>query len=425
MEPARVTQNKTRAVQNGGASGRPGRRKRGAWRKLLPYVIGAAVVVFIVAGLMPKPVPANVATVSTGPLTVSVLEEGKTRIRHRHVISPPVAGLLNRVELRAGAPIEKGVTVLATLQPLPASFLDPRERAEAEAKLKAAEAAKLRSEATLERAKAALDLAQKEKIRDVELKRQGVITQREWDTAENQVEVLARELRAAEFGLQVAQYEQAQAEATLKQKDNPDSVEPLKLVAPVSGFVLNVFEENERSVAPGTPIMEIGDVNDLEAEIELLSSDAVDVQPGAPVSIEQWGGDHPLKGRVALVEPGGYTKISALGVEEQRVKVRVEFIDPIPPDHPLGDRFRVEARIVTWHGENILQVPVGALFRRGNDWMTYLAGHNRARLTRVEIAHNNGISAQVISGLKQGQRVILHPSDTIADGVKIAPREEP
>lgn len=399
------------------------RRKSGSWRKLLPWAIGLGVTAFVVMGFLPKPVPVDVATVTTVPLTVSVLEEGKTRIRHRYVISPPIAGMLNRVDLRAGASIQKGVTILATIQPPPAAFLDPRARAEAEAKLKGAEAAKSQSEATLERSRAALDLAQKDKTRADELKAKQVITQQEWDTAENKVVMLGRELRAAEFGLQVAEFERAQAEATLRQNENPSNTEPLKVIAPVSGYVLNVFEENERPVTPGLPVMEIGDTTDLEAEIELLSSDAVAVRPGAPVSIEQWGGEHPLKGRVLLVEPGGYTKISALGVEEQRVKVRVEFVDPIPPDHPLGDRYRVEARIETWHGDNVLQIPSGALFRRGGDWMAFTAAGGHARAVKVEIAHNNGIAAQVLSGLKAGDRVILHPPDVVADGVAVKARE--
>lgn len=394
-------------------------------RKWIPYGIGAAILVFIVMGLMPKAIPVDVATVGMGPLTVSVLEEGKTRIRHRYVISPPIAGLLDRIPLRAGAPIEKGKTILVAFRPLPASFLDPRAHTEAEARLKAAEAAKLRSQANLERAREALDLAQKEKVRADEMKRKGVISDRDWDVTENQAAMAGREARAAEFGLQVSEFERAQAEATLRQYEKPDAAsEPIQVLAPVSGFVLNVYEENERAVTPGMPIMEIGDPTDLEAEIELLSSDAVAVQPGAPVSIEQWGGDKPLRGRVLLVEPGGYTKVSALGVEEQRVKVRVEFAEPIPPDHPLGDRYRVEGRIVTWHGDNVLQAPTGALFRKGDDWMTFLLDGGRARLVKVEIAHNNGIAAEILSGLKQGQRIILHPPDSVADGATVKPREK-
>ena len=168
--------------------------------------------------------------------------------------------------------------------------------------------------------------------------------------------------------------------------------------------------------------MEVGDPTDLEAEIELLSSDAVGVQPGAQVSIEQWGGDAPLRGKVTVIEPGGYTKISALGVEEQRVKVRVDFTDPIPATHPLGDRFRVEARILTWHGDKVLQVPTGALFRRGNDWMTFVLTGGKARLTKVEIAPSNVTAAEIRSGLTQGQTVILHPPDAVTDDATVKAR---
>lgn len=249
---------------------------------------------------------------------------------------------------------------------------------------------------------------------------------RDWDTADNQVTVLTREVHTAEFGLQVADFELAQAKAALTQVQTPgaDHSEPLRIVSPVDGFILNVFEESARMLPAGTSIMEVGDPNDMESEIELLSSDAVGVQPGAAVSIEEWGGEKPLHGRVSVVEPGGYTKVSSLGVEEQRVKVRVDFVEPLPPGMTIGDRFRVEARIVTWHSDDVLQVPTGALFRRGGDWMTYVYDGGKARPTKVEIAHNNGTAAEVRSGLAEGQRVIVHPPDAISDGSAVKPRSE-
>lgn len=379
----------------------------------------------IVFGFLPKPVAVETASVGIAPLTVSVLEEGKTRIRHRYTISPPIGGFLNRVELRAGASIEKGKTVLATIQPQLASFLDPRSRAEAEARVKGAESARMRAEAEVERAREALSLAEKERVRAAELKAKGAVSLKEFDTAEAQAAMGGRALRGAEFALEVAGFEKAQADAALMQTQSPGdptAAKPVEILAPVNGFVLSVFEESARVVAQGTPVMEVGDPADLEAEIELLSSDAVGVRPGAPVTIEQWGGGAPLRGSVTLVEPGGYTKISALGVEEQRVKVRVNFTDPIPPEHPLGDRFRVEARIVTWHGDRVLQIPTGALFRRGGDWMAFRFDGGKARLVKVEIAHNNGVAAEVVSGLSEGQRVLLHPPDTVADGAAVKAR---
>ena len=401
------------------------RATRRRWGKYLPYALGAALLLVLVNALLPQPLAVEIGAVTRGPLTVSVLEEGKTRIRHRYLITPPVAGYLNRVPLRAGERIEAGKTVLATIQPQPASFLDPRARAEAEARVKAAEAARMQRETQIERARAALDLAQKELVRAQNLKKSGAIAAKDWDTADTQVALLTREMNTAIFGQQVAEFELAQARAALSQSQSPvtENADPLKIVAPVSGFVLNVFEESARLVMAGTQIMEVGDPTDLEAEIEMLSSDAVGVQAGAPVSIEQWGGDAPLRGRVTVVEPGGYTKISALGVEEQRVKVRVDFVEPLPPGATLGDRFRVEARIVTWHGDNVLQLPTGALFRRGGEWMTFAFEGGKARLRQVGIAHNNGLAAEVRSGIEEGRRVIVHPPDAVSDGASVRARE--
>jgi HlyD family secretion protein len=353
---------------------------------------------------------------------VSVLEEGKTRIRHRYIISPPVNGYLRRLDLRAGAPIEAGKTVLATIQAEPSRFLDPRTRVEAEMSEKAAEAVSMQRQAAVERAGAVLDLAKKDFVRAEELLKKNTIPVQEWDAAENRVAVLERELHSAEFALRAAEFEVAQARAALKHsvsfKSSGDDF--IEIVAPVDGYVLNVYEESARVIAAGTPIMEIGDPHNLEAEIELLSDDAVAVVPGAKVSIEQWGGEAPLRGQVTLIERGGFTKISALGVEEQRVKVRVDFLEFPPLAMKLGDRFRVEARIVTWHGEEILQLPTGALFRRGNDWTTFVVEGGKAYLRKVEIDHNNGIEAEVISGLSPQEIVIVYPPDNLADGDSVA-----
>lgn len=407
------------------APARPRSRQNAPWRKAIPYVIGGALLLVVVNALRPRPVEVEVAAVTSGPLTVSVLEEGKTRIRHRYLVTPPLSGYLRRVELRAGDRIVAGETVLARIQPQPSSFLDPRARAESEARVRMAEAAKMQRQTQIDRAQDALALAQKELVRARELKRSGSIATKDWDTAESQVNVLTRELHTAEFALQVAEFERVQAEAALMQAKNPGSevTEPFTILAPVSGFVLNVLEESARILLAGTPIMEVGDPTDIEAEIELLSSDAVGVRPGAAVSIEQWGGDAPLRGKVTVVEPGGYTKVSSLGVEEQRVKVRVDFIDPLPPGITFGDRFRVEARIVTWHADDVLQIPTGALFRRGGDWMTFIYDGGKARLAKVEIAHNNGVAAELRSGLKLGQQVILHPPDAVADGAAVRSRK--
>jgi len=396
--------------------------KKRVWRKTLLYLAGAGLLVFIVSGLLPKPIEVEVGTVTRGPLIVSVLEEGETRIRERYVITSPVPGYLRRVDLRAGDRVAAGKTVLATIQSAPSTFLDPRTKAQAEAAVRAAEAARMQRRETIDTAQAELNLARKDLARYEELRKRGAIAVREYDTAKNRVEVLENQLSSAKFTLKVAEFEVEQARAALVQATSPSAkvAEPLEIRAPVTGYVLNVYEESARAVTQGQPIMEVGDPANLEAEIELLSSDAVNVRSGADVSIEQWGGGEPLRGKVVLVEPGAYTKVSALGVEEQRVKVRVNFTN-LPEDR-LGDRYRVEARIVTWAGENVLQVPTGALFRRGNEWMTFVIEEGKAGLTRVEILHNNGSAAEVRSGLRQGQQVILHPPDNVSDGAAVKQR---
>jgi HlyD family secretion protein len=411
MRTKRLTQVAPHPVQ------RPPRR----WRKLIPYVVVGGLIATMVAGFLPKPIRVETGAVTRGPLVVSVYEEGKTRIRHRYVISPPVAGFLRRVELRPGAPIEAGKTVLAIIEPQMSGFLDARSLAQAEAAVKAAQATKMQRQAELERANTALDLANKDLARADSLRRTGAIAAKDWDAEQNRVQMLTRELHAAEFALKVAEFEVTQAEAALMQARHADSnsSEPVRILAPVDGYVLNVYEESARVVIPGTPIMEVGDPQDLEAEIELLSSDAVGVAPGADVSIEHWGGDSPLRGRVSVVEPAAFTKISALGVEEQRVMVRVDFVDAPPPGRELGDRYRVEARIVTWRGDDILQVPTAALFRRGNDWMTFTVRQGRAQIRRVEIGHNNGVAAEVRSSVSAGDLVIVHPPDSVHDGAGV------
>lgn len=394
-------------------------KTRGIWRRIGLCALGLALAAFIISGLLPKPVEVDATEVFQGPLTVSVLEEGKTRIRHRYIISPPVAGYLRRVPVRAGDPVEEGKTVVAVIQASPSSFLDPRARAQAEAAVRSAEAARMQRTEQMQSATAELELASKELKRAEQLRKTGAIAVQQYDTAANRVDMLDNQLDSTRFALKVSEFELEQAKAALVQatSDPAEAGQPIEIRAPVTGYVLNVFEESAKTVTPGLPIMEVGDPKDIEAEIELLSSDAVNVKPGAEVSIEQWGGGEPLRGKVALVEPGAFLKVSALGVEEQRVKVRVDFVDL--PEGLLGDRYRVEARIVTWTGDDVLQVPTGALFRRGNEWMTFVFDNGKARLTKVEIGHTNGVSAEVKSGLSAGEKVILHPPDAVSNGAPV------
>ena len=414
------------SVPDSSSSGPAKRPARAALlRRVVVWLLGLGLVAAIIAGFRPRSIEVETAVVSIGPMSVSVLEEGKTRIRHRHVISPPVAGMLERIPLRAGDKIEAGKTILATIHPAPANFLDPRAKAEAEARVQAVQASQQLRSAQRDRAQSALELANTERSRNQQLLKNGAISRREMDLASNQVDLLTRELRASGFAVQVSDYELVQAQAAARQASDPSAGAdgPFVLKAPVTGFVLTIMEESARAVGPGLPLMEVGDPTDLEAEIEVLSSDAVSVRTGAEVSIEKWGGPAPLRGTVSVVEPGGYTKFSALGVEEQRVKIRVDFLEQPPAGKWLGDRFRVEARILTWKEEAVTQVPSGALFRRGDDWMTFLFDNGKARAVKVTMGHNNGLTAEITAGLISGQTVLLHPPDKVVDGTAVKLRE--
>ena len=385
-------------------------------RWLAPIVLVTA----LALNFRKKPLPVETAQATFAPMEASVLEEGKTRIRNRYVISPPLAGLVRRSSLRAGDAVVLGKTVVAVIDPEPSELLSPRSRTQAEARVQSAEAALQQHEADLARAASAAELATRERARAEILARSGAISEQERDTTDLGALMRNREWKAAEFSRDIARYELAQAQAILR--SGPSGSAPLEITAPANGVVLNVFEENTRNVAPGTPLLEIGDPSELETEIELLSTDAAAVQPGAPVSIERWGGPQPLPARVRLVEPAAFTKTSALGVEEQRVRVLVEFTAALPVSPKLGDRFRVEGRIQTWHSNRVLQVPVGALFRRGTHWKCFTIADGTARLQDVTVGHQNGQTAEILNGLSEGEAVIVHPPDAVREGLRVQPR---
>ena len=402
-------------------------RKRGGrgvvLRWLVVVLIGAGLVV---TGTRARPVDVDVVQVYRGPMEVHVVEEGKTRIRNRYVVYSPVAGALERIKLRAGDQVEKGRTVLATVGSDWSQFLNPRARAEAEMRVKAAESARLRSSEASEKVRTSLEFAVREKERVGQLFQKGSISRREWDQASNQVEVLERELRVAEFTAQVAEFEYGQARMALRPPEGGDKLQKIEgevdvhqIVAPISGVVLKVYEESARPVTLGMPLMEVGDASDLEAEIELLSSDAASVRVGASVRMENWGGSQEWGGKVVMVEPSGFTKVSALGVEEQRVLVRVA-LDPLKEGAGIvGDRYRVEGRIQVWGATDVLLVPAGALFRMGKDWHVFVAKGNLVQKVRVELGHHNGIVAEVLRGLSVGDDVVVHAPDALREGGEI------
>jgi HlyD family secretion protein len=356
---------------------------------------------------------------------VHVVEEGKTRIRNRYVVAAPVAGQMRRVSLKAGDEVKAGVTVITTIEPTLSPLLDPRARTQAEARVKTAEAAKMQAAQSLDMAKTAEKFALTNWERARKLVNSGSISDTDRDNAERDAEMKQREVRAAEFALKVTEFELEQARAALLQFDAPatEGVVTVPVTAPVSGRVLKVMQESAMVVSPGTQILEVGDPADLEIEAEILSRDAVAIKPGSEVLVEQWGGPEPLKARVRRVEPAAFTKVSALGVEEQRVIVLSDLVNPPAEAAALGDRYRVEVRVAIWHRDDVLLVPSGALFREGSEWKTFAFSGGAAKKVTLEAGRSDGRKTEVIKGLEAGTSVLLHPPDTVKDGVAMIARE--
>ena len=388
------------------------------WRRVI--LIGAAVAG--VAGgsvvlLRPRPVRVDVAVAERGPLRVTIDEDGETRVRERFVVAAPVAGRLARIDLKAGAVVQAG-EVVARLDPLP---LDPRTLAEARARLEAAEAAQREEAARVAQARASLAQASRSAERARKLAKPGTISPEERELAELAETTRQKEVEAALFAATVAAHNVDAARAALLAPDGDTAsrcgTEPcIEVRAPVGGRVLRVAEASERVVPVGTRLLEIGDPMALEVVVDVLSADAVKVRPGAGVIFEDWGGDRTLPGRVRVVEPSGFTKVSALGVEEQRVNVVADFIEP---PAMLADGYRLEARIVVWEGTDVLTIPASALFRRGGQWEVFAAVDGYARRRPVEVGHRAPQRVEVTGGLQAGEVVVLHPSDLVGDGTRV------
>lgn len=389
-------------------------------RHWLAYLGVLLLIVLIVGGLWPRALPVESVLASRGSLMVTIDEEGQTRVINRYVISSPVAGHLRRIELRPGAPVTAGRTAVAVLETSGADLLDASAIAQAQARVRGAESAREQAAAQQERAAASLALARAELERTRQLAGQGIISQRDLDIAITRERTAAQEERAAGFGLSVAEHELEQARAILT-RGAPDAGTgaTLEITSPISGRVLRVMQESARPVTPGLPLLEVGDPTDLEVRIEVLSRDGVAIETGARVILEQWGGSNPLEARVRLVEPAAFTKVSALGVEEQRVYVIADFVDPADTRASLGDGYRVEARIVRWSSDETLQVPAGALFQREGIWQTFVIEGGRARLRTVTPGHSNGVQTEIVDGLAEGEEVIVYPGDRVDDGSRV------
>jgi HlyD family secretion protein len=372
-------------------------------------VLAAAglVTVLLAVGLWPRSAAVDVAPVERGLLRVTVDDEGETRVRDRFVISASVAGRVLLIELEPGDPVRPG-DVVATLRPAPPALLDQRSRAEALAGVETAKAAVGRALATRDKAKSDLE-------RHRMLAAQGVVSP-------EVLELRETDARAAAYAAATAEGELERARAVLLQATAGSAGRTLALHSPADGVVLKRLRESEAVLPPGEPLLELGNPAELEIVSDLLSVDAVKVRPGQAVLIEQWGGDQALRGRVRRIEPSGFMKVSALGVEEQRVNVVIDFADPAEKRGSLGDGYRVEVKVVVWEGSDVVKAPTSSLFRQGDDWAAFVVDGGRSRLRRVAVGRRNGLEAEILKGLSAGERVVVHPADTLKDGSRVVPR---
>ena len=398
----------------------------GKWRTRVVWgLVSAGVVAALAWAMAPRPVLVDLDTVGRGVLEVTVEDEGMTRIREVYSVSAPTAGKMLRSALTVGDPVIAGETVVARFEPGDPLFLDARSRRVAEAAAEAAKSAVALAEAQVEQARSQLAFARGDLRRAAELAEHRTIAERTLEKARLDVATSESAVASALATLEVRRRESESARAQLIQPGEGGGRTGeccIDVKAPVNGRVLRLLAESEQVVAAGSPLVEIGDPGDLEISVDLLSRDAVRVEAGAAARIESWGGEGSLAARVRRIEPTGYTKISALGIEEQRVKVVLDFVDPPDRWRRLGHVFRIVARIVVWRGEDVVRVPIGALFRSGDDWAVFVVADGRARLRPVTIGERNQRHARVLSGLAAGERIVLHPSDAVRDGVRAEAR---
>lgn len=390
-------------------------------RRIMLGAIAALVAAGLFLGFRPQPVEVDLGVAKRAPLRVTVEQEGRTRVVDRYVVTAPVSGYARRIALDVGDAVERNATMVE-LEPARADVLDVRRRAEATARAAAAESVVRAAEQRVVAATSGAGLAQKELDRVRALREKGYVSAASEDRAVTEAERSGAELRSAQFAVATARHELAAARTALGYGGRGSTSEVVAVRAPVAGRVLRIPHKSEGAVTAGQPLIEIGDPNALEVEVDVLSADAVRIRPGTRVVFERWGGDGVLEGTVRVVEPAGFTKVSALGVEEQRVWAIVSFTSPHQRWQHLGDGYRVEAGFVLWEANDVLQIPASALFRDGDGWAAFVVEKGRAAKRRVAVGQRNGLSAQLVSGIKEGEQVIVHPDDRIREGVKVAAR---
>jgi HlyD family secretion protein len=393
-------------------------------------VIWSVVIGIIVIGLafsfMPRAVMVDLVEIAPGPLVVTLDEEGETRVHDVYTLSAPVSGRVQRINWLVGDPVTANETVLAQIEPGDPSFLDPRSEAQARAAVQAAEAARDLAAAAVKDAEAQYEFARAEYARMQELVKEGSVSKRDLDSAERDYKARHAGLDTARAALQVRNYElevaRAQLVSPLQTQDSREACDCIPITAPVSGRILQITDRSERVVREGDVLMQIGDPKDLEIVVDYLSMDAVRIEAGQRVIIDNWGGEKPLDGRVRLVEPFGFLKISALGIEEQRVNVIIDFTGEDGWER-LGHGYQVETRVVLWEAGEVLAVPLTALFRDREQWALFVAENGRATLRQVEVGQKNGVLAEIRQGVATGEQVVLHPSDRVSDGTRIRSRD--
>ena len=389
-------------------------------------VIIGIVAIALAVSFRPRPVMVDLIEVRRSPLMVTLDEEGETRVHDVYTLSAPVAGRVQRIDRHVGDPVTANETVLARIEPGDPSFLDPRSEAQARAAIQAAEAARDLAAAAVTDAEAQYEFARAEFARMQELVKEGSVSKRDLDSADRDFKTRRAGLDTARAALQMRNYElevaRAQLVSPLQTQESQAGCDCIPITAPVSGRILQIADRSERVVREGDVLMQIGDPNDLEIVVDYLSMDAVQIEAGQRVIIDNWGGEQSLAGGVRLVEPFGFLKVSALGIEEQRVNVIIDFADKQGRER-LGHGYQVETRVVLWEAVDVLTVPLTALFRDGDRWALFVAEKGRAVLRHVEVGPKNGIAAEITRGIEAGERVVVHPSDRVTDGVRITSRE--
>lgn len=392
------------------------------WRRSVSLgFLSLLIIASLIYGFWPQPVRVEVAAIRRAPLEVSIVDEGKTQVSHRFLVSSPVTGMAQRIEFQVGTAVKQGETLLI-IEPSRPTILDLRERAQAQARIAAAEAALSAAESRAAALKSESELAARNAARITRLCKGECASRQQQDQAVTQAQIASANQHSAKFAVKVARYDLQEARSVLSLTAGQRGKQPTELVrvnSPIDGRVLKVIHESEGHVAPGTPLLEIGNPHSLEVSTDVLSEDAVRIHIGTPVVYERWGGNKALTGIVTSVEPVAFTKVSSLGVEEQRVQVISNITSDPELWTRLGDHYRVDVRFVLWKGDNILQVPTSALFRAGDRWAVFVVDAGRAQRRFVELGHRNGLSAEIIKGLKAGDRVITHPNDTIEEGTRV------